>query len=316
MPVQVFATDLNEAGVTTARAGVYPKDIAQDVSPERLRRFFVEVDGQYRIAKEIREACIFSRHNVLGDPPFSRIDLISCRNVLIYLERVLQQKVVPTLHYALKPGGFLWLGSSETVGTFRNLFQLEDGKHRIYAKKPGSIARAGYFPVQRAASPRTSFASVTARPSGGTDLHREAGRLLSRFAPPSVLVTAEQEAANEELQSANEEVQSANEELQSINEELETSKEELQSSNEELATVNDELSNRNVELGRLSNDLVNLLGSIQTPIVMLGPDLRIKRFTSAAEKLFHWSRATSVDRLAQSSLNSNCPIWSRCSRRC
>jgi len=104
--LQVFATDLNEAGVTTARTGVYPKDIAQDVSPERLRRFFVEVDGQYRIAKDIREACVFSRHNVLRDPPFSRIDLISCRNVLIYLERVLQQKVVPTLHYALKPAGF------------------------------------------------------------------------------------------------------------------------------------------------------------------------------------------------------------------
>lgn len=420
--VQVFATDLNESVVTTARSGIYPKDISQDVSPERLRRFFVEVDGQYRITKEIREACVFSRHNVLGDPPFSRIDLISCRNVLIYLERVLQQKVVPTLHYALKPGGFLWLGSSETVGAFRNLFEAEDGKHRIYAKKPGSLARAGYFPVQHGAAPRTTFSLPSVRQTGGNDLHREADRLLlSRYAPPSVLLTADleilqyrgdtspylaptpgkaslnllkmlreglvggvraavlraskekspvrheglrvinngswsdvtvevipleasgegaesgflvlfngaggtqersdvvpplalplpeqdgarlaqeladtrdymqalieqQEASNEELQSANEEVQSANEELQSINEELETSKEELQSSNEELATVNDELSNRNAELGRLNNDLVNLLGSIQTPIVMLGSDLRIRRFTPAAEKLFH-----------------------------
>lgn len=422
--LQVFATDLNETGVTTARTGVYPKDIAQDLSPERLRRFFVEVDGHYRIAKEIREACVFSRHNVLGDPPFSRIDLISCRNLLIYLERVLQQKVLPTLHYALKPGGFLWLGSSETVGAFGNLFEVEDGKHRMYSKKPGSLARASYFPARRGASPRTSFALPVARPSDGTSLHREADRLLlSRFAPPCVLVTADleilqyrgdtgaflsptsgraslhllkmlreglvggvraavlratkekapvrhegmrvrvnggwsdvtvevipleaagegvqggflvlfhgahgthepitalqppspplqqleednarltqeladtrdymqalieqQEASNEELQSANEEVQSANEELQSINEELETSKEELQSSNEELATINDELSNRNAEQGCLNSDLVNLLGSVQTPIVMLGLDLRIRRFTPAAEKLFH-----------------------------
>jgi two-component system CheB/CheR fusion protein len=95
VPLQFFATDLNSTGVDKARAGVYYKDIAGDVSPERLRRFFVEVDGSYRICKQIRDLCVFSRHNVLADPPFSRIDLISCRNLLIYLEPVLQQRVLP-----------------------------------------------------------------------------------------------------------------------------------------------------------------------------------------------------------------------------
>ena len=94
VPMQVFATDLNEEGVEKARAGVYSKNIAQDVSPERLRRFFAEVDGSYRISKPIRDMCVFARHNVLADPPFSRIDLISCRNLLIYLEPSAQQRIV------------------------------------------------------------------------------------------------------------------------------------------------------------------------------------------------------------------------------
>jgi two-component system, chemotaxis family, CheB/CheR fusion protein len=436
VPLQIFATDLSEPGVETARAGIYPKDIAQEVSPERLRRFFVEVDGHYRIAKSIRDACVFSRHNVLADPPFSRLDLVTCRNMLIYLEPALQQKLMPTLHYALKPSGFLWLGTSETIGGFRNLFEPLDAKQKIYARKPAPhVAR---LPLQHGAAPRAPFISTVPRPADpAAELYREADRLLlNRFAPPSVLVSAEldilqyrgdtspylapapgkatlnlakmlregllvgvraavlraeksgaatreeslrvkthngwrevvvevvpfkgsdgadgkpkdgggflvlfdepgrppvtegvaattpplseadveadnarltrelaatreylqsvieqQDAANEELQSsneeiqsANEEIQSANEELQSINEELETSKEEIQSSNEELATVNDELNSRNDELNRLNNDLVNVLGSVNMPIVLVGPDLRVRRFTPAAEKLLN-----------------------------
>ena len=152
--LQLFATDLNPAGIEKARAGVYPKDIDQDVSPERLRRFFTEADGRYRISKTIRDACVFSRHNVLADPPFSRIDLISCRNLLIYLEPVLQQKIVPTLHYALKPTGFLWLGGSETIGTYRNLFETEDAKHKIYAQE--TWLRPGARPLPAATRRRAT----------------------------------------------------------------------------------------------------------------------------------------------------------------
>ena len=107
-----------------------------DVSKERLRRFFVEVDGKYQITKSIRDACVFARHNVLSDPPFSRIDLVSCRNMLIYLGGELQQKVIPILHYALRPNGFLWLGTSETIGPYRDLFELHNVRNKIYAKKP------------------------------------------------------------------------------------------------------------------------------------------------------------------------------------
>ncbi len=285
IPVQVFATDLNGAVIEKARAGVYPKSIAHDVSPERLRSFFVEVDGCYRISKTIREMCVFARHNVPIDPPFSQLDLISCRNLLIYLEPALQQKVVPLLHYALKPGGFLLLGNSESIGSYRDLFEASDAKHKIYTRKPSthrvSLGEAagskGYRGESAHAPGRLPQAGATA---GG--VQKEA--LL--FEDPARVIE-QQKAANKELQSANEEIQSANEELQSINEELETSKEEIQSSNEELATVNDELQNRNAELNLLNNDLFNLLSSVQMAIVIVGKDLRVRRFTPMAEKAFN-----------------------------
>src|SRR5437762_9073532 len=112
IPIQLFGTDLGQGSIEKARAGVYPQSIAADVSPERLRRFFVKVEGCYRINKMIRDACVFARQNLLQDPPFSRIDVISCRNVLIYLGPVLQKRIMPIFHYALKPRGFLMLGNS------------------------------------------------------------------------------------------------------------------------------------------------------------------------------------------------------------
>lgn len=123
IPAQIFATDLNEQGIIKARAGFYAKSIAQDISPERLRRFFEEADGGYRVAKSIREMCIFARQNVLSDPPFSRMDLITCRNLLIYLEPVLQQKIIPLLHYALKPHGLYLAGQFGNDRRFRRPFR-------------------------------------------------------------------------------------------------------------------------------------------------------------------------------------------------
>jgi two-component system CheB/CheR fusion protein len=127
---------MNEKCIEKARAGVYSKAIEHDVSPQRLRRFFVEVDGSYRINKSLREMCVFASHNVLADPPFSRVDLVSCRNLLIYLEAASQRRVVPLLHYALKPHGFLVLGGSETIGTYRDLFEVENARH-IDCPSPG-----------------------------------------------------------------------------------------------------------------------------------------------------------------------------------
>ena len=425
IPVQIFATDLNEKGIERARAGLYSKDITADVSPERLRRFFSEAEGGYRVSKPLRDMCVFARQNVAADPPFSRMDLISCRNLLIYLEPALQKQILPLLHYALKPTGILWLGSSETAGAVPDLFEPEDKKHRFYARKQTTkLPRLRYLTVAEArkkdrAPSAVELEGATAT-SGEKGARREAdGIILARYAPASALINEdlnvlqlrgdtapylerphgkatrnllklarkdllvalrdavdearkdespvrkeklrvrydgvtgavnleaiplkhlpsherhflilfetaetetegakreggkqkaeeprvkqlhqelaaardylqsvieEYEAANEELQSAGEEAQSSNEELQSINEELETAKEELESSNEELNTVNDELNNRNTELGWLNSDLANVLGSVRIPILILDNQLRIRRFTPAAEKLLN-----------------------------
>jgi two-component system, chemotaxis family, CheB/CheR fusion protein len=419
MSVQIFATDISDAALKIGRNGLYPASIAKSVSPERLRRFFVKAEAGFQVQKHIRDSCIFARHNVTRDPPFSKLDLISCRNVLIYLGSVLQERVVPLFHYALNPNGFLILGSSEAIGSHAGLFQLLDKKNKIYARKPAIsriplMAPAHDQPLQKSQLP--------AKPESWTDLdlQREADRLvLSKYGPPGIVVDdslkicqfrgqtsqflepaagaasfsvlrmvkeglaaelkaalgkarkedkpvrreavhfatngnmelnlhvipfsrnserdrkylilfesvrkspqathvkgkpaparvrslerenhhlrqelsssrqylqsiiEDQEASQEELQSATEEIQSSNEELQSTNEELETAKEELQSTNEELNTVNEELQNRNLQLARMGNELVNLLANVNMPILILGNDLTIHRFTPATEK--------------------------------
>ena len=131
---KILATDLNETALEKARAGVYLDNIEIDVSPLRLRRFFERQDGHYRISKSIRELCIFSRHNVIHDAPFSRLDLISCRNMLIYMDVSLQRRIIPLLHYALNPKGFLFLGSSENVCGYSELFESVDSRNRIFMR--------------------------------------------------------------------------------------------------------------------------------------------------------------------------------------
>ena len=163
--LQVFATDLNDVLLDKARHGLYAKSLAQDVSPERLRRFFVEEEAGYRIAKPLREMVVFARQNLISDPPFSRMDLISCRNLLIYLEPSLQKKAIPTFHYALKPQGFLFLGASESIGGYTDLFELVDKKHKIYSKKAASI-QALHLPVKKDRSEQPSPALRAALPIG------------------------------------------------------------------------------------------------------------------------------------------------------
>jgi two-component system CheB/CheR fusion protein len=424
LAVKILATDLNDAALDKARAGLYLDNIEIDVSPARLRRFFVRHDGHYQISKSVRELCVFSRHNMTSDPPFSRLDLISCRNVLIYMDAPLQKKVIPLLHYALNPNGFLFLGSSENVGGYGDLFNVLDARNRIFVRMPTAVGL--HFDFNSSVASGTHIRPIGRDESAplwnALDVQKEADRvLLNRFAPVGVVadetmtvlqfrgrtapylepapgmasldlfrmlregllaevrsataqakaenvpitrgglriaeggvvrtvqvdvipfrvppsgirfflilfqdttpsegpvppstpsarphaseeqaaqlqqeigalreylqsVIEEQESTNEELKSANEEILSANEELQSTNEELQTAKEEAQSANEELATVNDELRHRNAELARVNNDLVNLLSGVNIPIVMVSRDLRIRRFTPLAEKLFN-----------------------------
>jgi two-component system, chemotaxis family, CheB/CheR fusion protein len=134
-PIQIYATDISDWAIEKARAGFYKQSLVADISPERLRRFFVPANGGYQIGKSVRELCIFAKQNLCSDPPFSKLDLISCRNVLIYLGAALQKKILHTFHYGLNPTGFLMLGASETTGELSELFALADKKHKIYTRK-------------------------------------------------------------------------------------------------------------------------------------------------------------------------------------
>ena len=193
VPIQIFATDLDEGALATAREGRYPKSIVADVSEERLARFFVDEGSHYSVRKEIRETVLFAHHSVLKEPPFMRLDLISCRNLLIYLERSLQQQVCGVFHYGLEPSRFLFLGSAETADTAAELFTPLDREARVYAAKP-TVSHAlpilPQFPsperlrIQRS-SPHPSY-DLGARPA---ELHV---RALERGAPPSVLVDSAQ----------------------------------------------------------------------------------------------------------------------------
>ncbi len=420
LPIQIFGTDLDADAVQQARRGVYPHNIVTDVSTERLRRFFIKSDdGHYQIIRRVRDIVVFSTQNISRDPPFSKLDLISCRNLLMYLQPAIQKKVLRVLHYALKPAGFLLLGHSESVGDAAELFGLIDRNNRLYAAKHVNLAA----PVDFGSSVRAAATQERAPFFGSRPMvslaHQADRKILEQFAPPGVVinenldivyfrgsserylqqpsgvathnilrlarpelhptlktsieqvfstsapVTAtayvradeaglqpftliaqpmldpetkarcvlvlfkasdgtqpaaqaappaeissndnertqalsqelsltkeylqstieEIERTNEDLQSANEELQSANEELQSSNEELQTSQEELQSTNEELTTLNDELQSRMRELGNAHDDLHNLLLGVDRAIVIVGLDLRIRRFTHTAEKL-------------------------------
>jgi two-component system CheB/CheR fusion protein len=458
VPIQIFGTDLSESAIQRARIGFYKESIASEVSEIRLRRFFQKVPEGYQISKSIRDMCVFARQNVFSDPPFSRMDLISCRNVLIYLSPALQKKVIPIFHYALKEGGFLLVGNTEgLLRSGADIFDLVDRKAKIYQKKSvpspvtfgltvsaPTIAEPG--PERPPRGPKEEAAAKTP-----VDVQREADRLLlSRYVPSAVVVNEDleivqsrgrtnrylelptgkaslnllkmarpgllyelrslldkarknsvpvskdkvaledgnqtitlrleivpfrtpardqrhflvlfeekdhadpapaqppaqrqsakvisdakemqiaqlkqeldstkeylqsiiesQEATNEELQSANEEIQSGNEELQSTNEELQTSKEELESANEELNTVNEEIQHRNQQLAQLSNDLINLLNSATIPMVMLGEDLHIRRYTPEAERVFGFSSHDMGKALTHLHLNLDVPELER-----
>jgi two-component system, chemotaxis family, CheB/CheR fusion protein len=198
-PIQFFGTDVSEPSITKARAGVYPENIQGDVSPERLRRFFTRVEGGYRISKSIRDMCIFAQHNVLNDPPFSQMDLICCRNLLIYLEPVLQNKVISLFHYATRPNGYLVLGTSEGVGTATNLFTNIDRPFKIFSKKENTARQPVTFSLNRI-SDRAEPGTVRTpyRPPESSSNYLEAQkefdrRLVTQFVPATVFVNDELE---------------------------------------------------------------------------------------------------------------------------
>jgi two-component system CheB/CheR fusion protein len=188
-PIQIFATDVSEAAVDHARAGLYPESISAEVSPERLRRFFTRDEESYRVSKAVRDSCVFARHNLTRDPPFSRLDLVSCRNVMIYLGAVLQRKVMSIFQYSLQPAGYLVLGSSETIGTYGDLFSIADRRHKIYRKKVASRQLTVAFDSVAPKAERVERARMPEEIVPSTNVFREADRVvLSRFSPPGVLI--------------------------------------------------------------------------------------------------------------------------------
>lgn len=186
--VQIFATDISEAALDKARSGTYAPSAMQDLSGERIRRFFTKMDTSYQISKRIREMCVFAKQNVVKDPPFSKLDLISCRNLLIYLGPVLQKRVIPIFHYALKPNGYLLLGSSETIGAHSELFSVEDNKAKIYKRRAAPTRPNLEFPMEEPVD-LPPAARATAGEWNETDLLREADRIvLGRYSPAGVVV--------------------------------------------------------------------------------------------------------------------------------
>ncbi|HEV8038483.1 MAG TPA: chemotaxis protein CheB [Bryobacteraceae bacterium] len=186
--IQIFGTDISEVALEKARNGIYSPSIIQDLGAERLRHFFTKSDSNYQISKRVREMCIFAKQNMVKDPPFSRLDLISCRNVLIYLGPALQKRLIPIFHYGLKPNGFLMLGSSETVGGFSDLFAPTDKKSKIYSKLEITGRKALQFPAQDR-EPEKSESEKPGATWTEAEVQREADRIvLGKYAPAGVVV--------------------------------------------------------------------------------------------------------------------------------
>ncbi|MFE1746358.1 CheR family methyltransferase [Coleofasciculus sp. H7-2] len=449
--IQIFATDISETAIDKARSGIYQENQMIDVSSERRRRYFNAIEeGGYQISKAVRELCVFARQDLGSDPPFSNLDLISCRNVLIYLGETLQKRIVPIFHYSLNPTGFLLLGTSDSTGKYSELFTSIDKKYKIYAKKLTTTHPTFSFVTSNHAIAKGDRQPMKQNPTDGFDLQKKTDQLILNYyapvgvainnkmevlqlrgeidlylklvsgtanlnlfnmvregllmelraaiyqaqrqeipvrkngvrieegdrsrivnlqvipfkaptaeeryflvlfeeAPPTVnslspidpespepgdlelenaglrqelaavnleqaatqeylqAVIQEQENINQDLKVANEEILSSNEELQSTNEELETAKEEIQATNEELNTTNEELRFRNLELNQVNNDLTNLLASINIPILILTNDLRIRRFTPMAQRLFNFIPADTGRLLSDIRANLNIP---------
>ncbi|GAB2794048.1 two-component system CheB/CheR fusion protein [Hymenobacter luteus] len=197
LKLQIFATDISAEGIDSARMGLYTENIMGDVSPERLRRFFHKTDGHYQIRKEVRDVVVYALHNINKDAPFTKLDLLCCRNLLIYLSAELQKNLMPVFHYAINPGGLLFLGPSENLTSFQDLFQPLDVKWKISRRTEtaSSLPRLVNFPFamsrQHLPSPHPSVAmstTITGRRDGGPFAAQVQKTLLATYAPPAVVI--------------------------------------------------------------------------------------------------------------------------------
>ncbi|WP_263418628.1 CheR family methyltransferase [Terriglobus albidus] len=192
--VQIFGTDASEHSIEQARTAIYPETLAAEISPERLRRFFTKVDSGYQVSKRVRDCCIFARQNLCIDPPFSHIDFLSCRNVMIYFNQTLQKQVMSTFHYALEPDGYMLLGMSESLRDYTDLFNAVDRKYKIYSKVGGSSQRPysltqAFSVTNISMGMRESIGSFMNEGWTELELQRAADRIvLARYGPPGLIV--------------------------------------------------------------------------------------------------------------------------------
>ena len=189
VPIKIFATDISDRAVETARSGSYGANIEAEVSTRRLQRFFVRSEQGYQVNKVLRDLCVFARHDLTSDPPFSQLDLMSCRNVLIYFDSVLQGRALSVFHYGLKPGGILILGSSETVGGHTELFEAVDRKHKLYQRTSISSRLIFDYRTGTTAQPQLAGAGGTVPGHGVADVFQDVDRaIMARYAPSGVVV--------------------------------------------------------------------------------------------------------------------------------
>jgi two-component system, chemotaxis family, CheB/CheR fusion protein len=189
--VRIFATDINDAALSVARNGIYPAALVEPVTAERLRRFFEPVPSGYKVVKAVRDMCVYSSHSVIKDPPFSRMDLISCRNLLIYVDAAMQDRLVPIFHFALRPGGYLFLGTSENISRHQDLFRPLDKKHRLFQRRGhGSLRQT--LPPGAAVTPRTTRSEPSNPRLERLGLRRLTElRMLERYTPAHIVVNRE-----------------------------------------------------------------------------------------------------------------------------
>lgn len=284
--IKIFATDISDLSIERARKGVFQQNEVAGVSAARLRRFFTKTKDGYEINQEVRDLCIFGRHDLIWEPPFLDIDFISCRNLFIYLGSHVQEKIVPVFHQALHPKGFLLLGRAETLGSSSHLFQLLDKKSKLYLKKD-VVGRDSSAPEK---SPEKSkdMSQMIEEANQGSHVARQLDRVIQSQRLGEVIQDGHLRKALEatkdtidiviaQFEETNGELHESNEVLQITNEELETAKEELQSTNEELTTLNEEIQNRNVELHLAKEFADSIIETIREPLLILDADLRVVR---------------------------------------
>lgn len=299
LPIQVLATDIDDAALSIARRGVYADTVTAGLSPERLKRFFIAKEGAYQVSDELRALVVFASHDITRDPPFARIDLLSCRNLLIYFEAGMQLQVLERCAYSLRPGGILFLGTAEGTGRASSLFTALPGRRWLYRRSRTTHASStlDFLPVSRAfpmatgsSTPnpgRSSRLAMPSLPTTGVGPDRPDVLPNDPDKPEVPRTVGDLEQSNDELTRANQEMQSLNEELRSMVEEIEVAKEEMQSLNEELTTVNQELQHKVEEHRRVNSDLHLLIESTQMATLFLDPNLNVLLYTPESTKLFN-----------------------------